>query len=331
MAETLTEMVANYKRDFSLMSSKEKAVWERRIYDAAPYEQKGPGAERERFLAELFGQGAPTDYRLRFELLNAHDWATPLWERIDKESMPLHTAIRLLRAAKKRSNTESLPVAEAMDKLLAEYGELAQSRLPSGKVVRKRTPTKLGGLDDVARGKQRKRVEKAKLADPRVFWPHLRSMVAQHVALRLVDADPIVAEQLWREFERDLKVLVDEMAHKLYRVTQTQKKDNEAKLLIKAHKMREACALLAIDPPRRGKAVDLKLANKHKRKLLALYHPDSHGGNDHMRSQFEAVSKAYQILEQYNEQIAQTATDDEPTETEGESDHGHANGDANGN
>ena len=41
------------------------------------------------------------------------------------------------------------------------------------------------------------------------------------------------------------------------------------------------------------------IANKQKRSLARLYHPDSHGGSEHTRAQYQAVIDAFLIVDQY--------------------------------
>ena len=61
--------------------------------------------------------------------------------------------------------------------------------------------------------------------------------------------------------------------------------------------------MLAIDPPKKlGEPVDLKQAAKQKRTLARLYHPDASGRED-TRGAYEQVIKAYEALEEYNEQL----------------------------
>lgn len=56
-----------------------------------------------------------------------------------------------------------------------------------------------------------------------------------------------------------------------------------------------------MDPPKRGSslAATLAQANRQKRTLARLYHPDTNEGSDTTRPQFQAVIDAYLLVEQY--------------------------------
>ncbi len=305
---SLATLIAAYKTGHSLMSSRERAIAEKNIYDAVPLVERTQGNSsraREHTLFELLGRGAPAEYRIRFELLNSFDWAAPLWPRIDNkaEPMTLYTAMRLLREAKQLSRKEDLPQPEAMRQILEQYDALNLTFRADGSAIRRKNPSALPSIADAAKGKGRRKAKDADLSNPHIFWPQLRAMVAQHIALRLKDADPLVAEQVWRGFERDLKILTDETTSKLSRIQKSEEKAANVAKHIGHGAMRAACNALAMDAPKPSQKLDMKLARSQKNKLARLYHPDSHQGDESMRPQYEAVLQAYQTLEAYDQQF----------------------------
>ncbi len=66
---------------------------------------------------------------------------------------------------------------------------------------------------------------------------------------------------------------------------------------------RIACRTLSIDPPKPGEPIDHNTLRARKRVLVRAFHPDM-SGTDATREQYEAVLAACDVVEQYNQSLA---------------------------
>lgn len=298
----LRVLVEDYKTRFDIIGWKDKAWLEKRIWDAIPIAARGAstagdGRMRGRLLAELLERGSPNEYTMRFTLLQAYTHADLLWPRIDA-GLSFYTALQTLRDARVAADRNKTSVPDEIAKILDEPGVLSTS--VNGKTFKRRNPTQLKSIEEIAAEVAATQAAPVDIADARSVWPQVRTLLAGHVAERLKGTDPLLAENLWREFETDLKSLVDQMAHKLSRVAKQAQEDTLLRKDLSPGKIRQACTMLSMDPPRPGKPADLKVAKKQKQRLVKLYHPDINQGNEALRPQYEAVLDAYLTLETYN-------------------------------
>lgn len=306
------EMIEHYKVTASKFTHKERAEFEKQIWDtAAPSLDLGGMLRRTWLASQIFE--SQSDIENRSIIYNGGLAADELWRRLD-EGMPLTTATGLLRKAKKIANASRIALRDALKSELDDYDKLPMYRLANGKVTRRRAPATLPNLKDIMPPKKRGRPSSG---HPRVFWAHIRDQLAHFVAARLVGADPIVAQTLWKDFEKDLKIIFDELQSKLYRARRDDKKGKDLSKEVSRRAVVNACHTLSMDPPSPGKAIDLTLAKKQKHKLARLYHPDRHNGDESTRPQYDAVLEAFLILEQYQGNFGANNPSDEPKQAGG--------------
>lgn len=118
--------------------------------------------------------------------------------------------------------------------------------------------------------------------------------------------DPSTREILKREFETDIKVLVEQFQASIRRV-QLREKDHTkvATIAVTRNKVDDACMVLHMDPPewKGGQVVvDMGKARSQKKLLARSYHSDLKGSDPVLHDKFLAVIEAFQILETYSKQ-----------------------------
>lgn len=293
---TTKELVVQYREYSAAMKEREKAEIEYKLWDLAPPESRVADAHaRENYLVSLV-DGNQHDHRKRAYLYNAGPAADILWERVERD-YALNTAVYILQAAKKtRLDLSENALREAIATGIREYDSRPQKRiLQSGKVARARSPIRLPTLQEAIKPFRRKKPP----VDAREFWDELRKLIASHVGPRLATTPKLMQDRLYKEFEMDLKVLIDAMQNKITRLS----KQDGGILEVHRKHVTEACRTLSMDPPKPNKPVDLTQARKLQRKLARHYHPDTNGGDASLSSLYQQVMKAYETLEEYNESL----------------------------
>ncbi len=289
MDDDYKTLVDQYKSQSAGMSQREMAILERRIWQlASPTLARTPGAllSKREWLSNTL-ETTPYAIEGRSTLLGYGDAADELWQRI-AEGMPLRTCVKLMRDAKMRSAVNGSELRDEIQKMLKEYDELPTAVLPDGKVIHKRPPNMM------PKPTEEPPEESAQDDDPKLFWANLRGMISVYFHTRLSGIDQGIVEKLWRDFEVDLKVLLDHFQHKLDR---TKRDDAHRKQAVTRSQVIQACHTLHMEPPP-GK-IDAEFKKRAKRnyhKLAAVYHPDKSGTQD-TRGLFDSVRAAYQILE----------------------------------
>jgi hypothetical protein len=270
---TLADLLQMYSEAVARSAGcRELAELEAAIRDAAPpHVPRNPNTHLMRWQAETLTLSQHV-LSCRRDLWNAREPAESLWERVD-DGMQLGTARRLLRTAR-----ASLPTPYSRESLKAAIDEELQ---------------KLDGLDDLP----------AADLSPRDFLARLRKTVLEHMQPRVAGLPEHERERLLDEFEKDLRALLSMHNQKWQHVSrglQEQKRVSRQRFV-------NALRALHMDPPRRHAplAPILAQAKKQKRTLARLYHPDSHGGSEHTRAQYQAVIDAFLVVEQY---IAENTT-----------------------
>lgn len=237
----------------------------------------------------------------RASLLLAEPDSEILWKRIEHDNMPLSTAGSQLSQAKKLQEEEpDLSLAKALELQLQEYDSWPVQRNKSGVLYHKRPPGRLAARHlrkPYKMGKWDQRSERG-------FWSELRKHLAEFLQARFEGLDPFVAERLYRDFERDLKVLFGEYQSKLSRARVQEKRTANTLNSANFTFVKEACAILGMDPPKRGEPVNLDAARQRKKKLARVYHPDANGGgNEGTNAKYHEVLNAFSALEEYNDQF----------------------------
>lgn len=320
MTET-EELVAQYKELSGAMTQKERAEIEAKIWDARPpgmdHPLKGrPKApqkhKKENYLHQLLGGKAVGEFIIRAQIHNAGRPADPLWERIEKD-YSLYTAVEILREARKNTpDGLNGSLVKAIADAMKEYDSRPHKRhVGNGRITRSRSPTRLPNPREAVK-EAIKPVTRRKMENPentRAFWDELRKHVAGFIAPKLMGAPPIIADKLYKEFEVELKSLLEHFGTKLSRMS----KEERTGVFTEIHRKRliDACRRLSMDPPKPGKPVDGGLARTQWKRLVKLYHPDKHGGSEHTRIAYEDVNAAYAAIQQYNESFNQKEVEEQ--------------------
>jgi hypothetical protein len=282
-------------------SDKERALLEQELWQTLPPEAR-VGKDRRSWLASATGDSARA-VESRLAVFGEPE-AAELWERIERDQMPLTTARERLKEAHILAATTGVSLAAAVTVRLQDYDTWPLHRTKRGQPFRKRPPTRFRSLS--APSKPQVLDETASGGSDRGFWSRLRPQLAEFAASRLKGADPIIAERLYREFERDLKVLFDEFQSRLFRLRSQAKTEQMLGVTIKFAQVQAACLALCMDPPTRGQPANLDVARVKKKKLARVYHPDVTGGDEGTRAKYEETLNAYSVLEDYNEQLNRT-------------------------
>lgn len=241
----------------------------------------GGGRERPYWLKKRLG-GTYCEYRSRYSLYYAGSDAELLWPKVDNEHMPIGTAVKFLAKAKRLAKQRGYEVTDALRELLYRYDE------------------QQGELYDVySHGKYVGKARRKSIYKGKSAWGRVTNEIAALFDQELHHLPTFESSRLKREFEVDLKLLIDNWQSKLARVRATKR----AVQKIEHQQIVDACDTLVMDPPDVGKPVDLRIARRQQRRLGKLYHPDV-CGNESLRPKYEAVNQAYTVLETYNESLA---------------------------
>lgn len=294
------EIQALIARHKQASSEKEKAHIENDIWLTGTTPEDRSQYQRRSWVAKALGTH-PSAIQRRVALLMAEPEADLLWERVENEKMPVSTAgSQLVNARKLQQALPGLSLRDALLRQLKEYDSWPSQRNRAGQVYRKRPPSRLTT--------QHTNATRTSVAwnqtNEKGFWAELRKHLATFMQGRFEGADPLVADKLFRDFERDLKVLFDEYQSKLYRQRTQEHRAKRDIALIGFSNIQQACLTLGMEPPKRGEPVDLALARQKKKKLARVYHPDSNGGgNEGTNAKYEEALSAFSVLEDYNAQL----------------------------
>jgi hypothetical protein len=276
--------------------------YERASIEVRIWNERGPGAGalRGAYVAAALGvRSHEVEHRAR--LYACGDTVAPLWERLDRD-MTIATAVALAIRTK-RSKRSGESIYQSMERTLAEYDALPNVvHLPNGKVIRKKRAARLEEKA-VVPGKR----PAASTADTdRTFWQSVRAIVGPELHRRLLGQSEHVVLTEVRRFETELKTLFEQTAQRC----KTQKNGALSDTLLK-RRVGDACRTLKVDPPAPGTPVSPQVYRKWQRQFKAAalqYHPDTHGGSDVTRPQYEATLEAWAVLQQYYEFVSKKGT-----------------------
>lgn len=211
--------------------------------------------------------------RTRRDLLIAGKAAHPLWVHVDN-GMPLGTAARILREARQKRSV--IGYERAVDEELSKRGYKVE-RVTSSPETEPDAPEFIGSS--------------------KALFNMLRTTLNQHLTRELSSMPPQERELLVNEFERDVSALISLHKIKWRRMADTQR---EQKMITRAQ-FHGALLTLHMDPPKHSTPLAqlLKQANKQRRSLARMYHPDMHGGSEETLPQYKAVIEAFLIIQQY--------------------------------
>lgn len=281
-------------------SEKQRALLEQALWQTIPAEAR-VGMSRRTWLTDVTKDSARA-VESRLTIFGEPE-AAELWERVERDQMPLTTATERLKEANIVVAATGVPLAVALTARLKEYDTWPLHHTKRGQPFRKKPPSR---FEDLSKVHVTPTAKSSRASDSdRSFWARLRPQLSDFAASRLKGADPIVAERLYREFERDLKVLFDEFQSRVFRFRSQAKTDQMLNVTVKFPQVQRACLALCMDHPTRGHPADLDRARIQKKKLARLYHPDTTGGDEGTRAKYEEAINAYSVLEDYNNQLKQ--------------------------
>jgi len=291
VSDELNDSVDKYKEVQGTLTEEDKAKFEKKLWDLACASLPKGTARRDWFSETFRIPTNAADQRSR--ILNVGESARLLWDRINRGELILTTAARLLVEAKELAIELKEDLALAIGIVLAKYDELPKTRLPDGRIIRKKNVNRMPDLDSI-RAKQRKKSNGS-------FQTAIREMVGEYLGVKLKTVPRIEAEKLYKELEADLAALVDTYNAKISRAV------NQSKgvvLKVKRRDVEKSCELLGIEVPGPGDLPDMQRAKRIKHALARKYHPDSKGGDTSTTEAYTAVISAYETLEQYVDQLA---------------------------
>jgi len=133
---------------------------------------------------------------------------------------------------------------------------------------------------------------------PADFWADIRKRIAEYVKSKSENMSEVVFDQVFRDFEIDMRDLVNTFQNRL------KQKQLPVPEVVSRRAVFDACRTLQIDTPKVNGLVDEVAAKRNKRQLVRVYHPDAtHVANDTTRAMYEAVIAAYETIIQYNDSI----------------------------
>ena len=264
----------------SALSEKERALAEREIWECLTKTQRSRYV-RERMLQKILGV-SPMRCRARAAMLRAGEAVDPLWKRVDhgtlersERPLSLNQANNLLRCAKKKTASTGAPLAKTVCALLSAHdrrGSPASSKKSNG------SPTAI------------------RSGEARDFWAAHREMVQPYILSRLpADADELLSEQLYRDFEEAVKVAVEILATRISRQRTTSRDTHAVTERTQRARTKKALTLFGMDLPRKGKRLDRRMVKRRYIKVAAACHPDRHPSQQEvMGERFKEATRAYE-------------------------------------
>lgn len=271
------------------ITQRDLAEQERRMWDVVPSTTRKNFSGQVDWLWKTFGGSQPPYYG-RQVLLNApDDVGALLWPRVEgKGAISTPTAARLLRDARKRAKEKRIPLSQALRMELYQFDRLPAINTSDGTLIRRRKPGAPIPEPEVTPPQ-----ESVPAADPKNYWKTIRGAVRGLLDERLSvlpESQRIILE---KEVEAEFRVLMDNVQSKIWRLTNTHKKQIPWADVLRAH------TILSMDPPRKKtQPLDFATAQKQFRKLVKLYHPDITKTAE-TAGQYDQVVQAFQLIQQF--------------------------------
>lgn len=285
MEDTLDNLIARH-RELVRDGAPDRALAEIEymISKNAPEAIPRSGHHMIQWASKTLGQSQHSLSRRR-ELWIIGEAADVLWPRIEA-GMPLGRAQRVLMAARSRASSRRNRAAfrRAVEDELRKLDFLPTESANSPPQV------------PLPQAQTAIPFPSPELA-PREFWQRLRDVVSVHMRPRLEGVPEHERDRLMDDFDRDIQSVFAQHSAKWQKASRLLQEQRR----IPRQRFVNALRALHMDPPRRGAPLEpvLVQANKQKRTLARLYHPDSHGGSEHTRDQYQAVLDAFLVVEQY--------------------------------
>lgn len=271
-----------------MTSQRELAKTERELFDAAtPTERASRSCAR--FIAAM-GGGTVYEVERRQTIYLAGAEAEPLWAELDR-GMSLSTAANLLRGARKSGRT----LADVLAHYRANGFEL---RSVGGRMFRRKAQGAPAEYDPQAIPPAAPPVEAPSPPAGNTALDRVRSAVREWIAVTIPEGDgelEAVSETVWAEMRAVIERTEDRLRRLRGRASGAERGPSRADL-------REACALLGLPVPKSGQGLDMAIARRAQRRLLAAAHPDTSGSDDTVDA-FHAVNAAFAIVTAYQDHL----------------------------
>lgn len=280
-----------YKERKGSASQKELADLEHRLWVIHSLSVAGPKGMKRDWLFDQLG-GTKYDYEIRATLLAAGKSVDKLWDRIN-EGMPGGTAARLLRKAKKVSATEKIPLENAVSKVIDEYDSLSKSVSVDGRVLKRAA-------------QYENQISNNELPnDIRQVKKYISIVVNNYISKQNLDSFGL------NDAGKELVTWIDEGLEIFNKKINRLRSDDKDSKLLKIGKTRfnQAIEIIGLKPADCffGKPVNLKLVKKLYFSRARLLHPDITGGSKEKDAEYMAVTEAFNVLQQYADQIGDSS------------------------
>ena len=274
------EEIAAFKKKAAITSSMfDLAILERDLWNSVrPRAVDVKHPKRDNWW-KLYLEKSKSHMGMRAQILLCGEEASILWQKIDAKEITLWVAARL--SAQCRQSGRS--VAD----LLSEFENLPVVAVRKGNIPSRGHPR---------RSSKHPRAESPPTKDERVTWAVARAAVRDAIAPAFAVLDDAQRVKLSQELDVEVDMLFKRFQNLIYRSVRSPRTEMRRQSFI------NACRVLNVRPPRPGKTIDDKtkrVAQRHYRDLVRNYHPDLRGGDETLRSRFEAVVEAWNIFETF--------------------------------
>jgi hypothetical protein len=291
--EKMDQLMQQYSQTKLTLSEKQKAELEREIwfqYSTAKGRGFSKETPRRSWFQSHFG-GTKKEYQDRSVLMNAGPWVEPIWQRIES-GLPVSTALNLIKISKNKAASSGSSNEDALKKALEEYDSIKYTcRNAAGKEFKRNAPYK-ENCD-----------KPGSIGDSSEFFRQIRTLTEEFLNVRLVGIDPYLAEQAKTEFVEWIKQGYEDLRKRIMR----HRRDAKQEVMAKIGRTRfvQSCEVLGIRATF-GKPIDLNKAKKAKFNRVKNLHPDKNDGSHALQEEYQAVIKAYNLLEDYARQTGMT-------------------------
>lgn len=307
-------LAANYRRS-PPTTAKEKALAERAVWESIPKEIKAK-AKKDKYAGKMLkdllgGPEGPSVYGVRQTLLKKAQRGLemgPAWEALDRGEVAGNVKT-LVNYAEGKARVEKRPYLEELTKALnsqmadKSFVRTVRSERAKNTSVKEKTPARKGSTREKSPPR-----EKTSTPDDRPsLYGQLRKLIRSAESPEEVGVpegvDPQVYKAAYHELVESVRVILDQSRkdfHEAKRRHDTRPKSRR----IGSGKLREACEVLDISPPKRGSPVDEKVARKSYLKVAVLCHPDRNHGSDEKTHLFHEATNAFEIIKNYNQTLS---------------------------
>jgi hypothetical protein len=301
----LKELLAQYRANGKSMSEKAKAIAESSIWNVWQNTAGMPKYKDRRHWASATFGGAPAEYEIRSQLLQAGPWVDSLWALID-EGISRSSVRQLFRQARTVAAGEKISLAEAVQNVIDEYKKKGhEAHTPDGKVYRRMSPLEKQRSqpppEDVPiemdmDSTQNRRSKQFLLRLSALSDEFLRTSVPG-----LSGIDDMSMKLAKDEFISFVREAAEDLRRRVYIMRAQSKKDRTRESRVSRDKLRQASEVLGMSVVW-GRDLDLRKAKKIMITRCAQLHPDRTGGmNEQQKAEYTAVVEAYKTLERYME------------------------------